>query len=125
MNNLQAIKQLNTEKKPLLSKKQLSTIPSTDKAINDGYDARIYFHIFGMAGDWYIAGYDPSTNIAYGFVGIAGMEDCPEAGYIDMDDFKAIQKLPDYRGWLEVDKCWDNTDTMDDAKASFYEAAVF
>tara|TARA_Y100001968_G_scaffold312486_1_gene335707 strand:- start:840 stop:1217 length:378 start_codon:yes stop_codon:yes gene_type:complete len=54
-----------------MPKEIANAIPRINDQVNLGSDAKIYCHLFGVIGDWYIAGISEDHTKAFGFRNIA------------------------------------------------------
>ncbi len=54
-----------------MPKEIANAIPGINDQINLGSDAMIYCHLFGVIGDWYIAGISEDRTKAFGYINIA------------------------------------------------------
>ncbi|MBF0203980.1 MAG: DUF2958 domain-containing protein [Desulfamplus sp.] len=82
------------------SKKQLSTLPklyeTEEVALKDKI---IHLHFFIGGCDWFIAEYDASEDLFWGFAILNQDYQNAEWGYISFSELKSIK----VQGWLEID----------------------
>jgi hypothetical protein len=82
------------------TEKQLSAMPRLYSTENVSTQNKvIYMHFFMGGNDWYMAEYDPSEKLFFGYTVLNADWDNAEWGYISLEELKSIKQ-----GFVEVDR---------------------